>query len=127
GFGLRVGQADQRIHEFLEDLFRGGVGNFFDVHAAFGGSHDGNLLRGAVGQNGNVVFLLDVSAVFDQQTTNLLAFRTGLVRDQLHAEDLGGLGADFVQRLGNLDAAALAATAGVNLCLNNPDVAAQGF
>jgi hypothetical protein len=49
----------------------------------------------AVGQRCNVVFLADVSAFFDQQPTNLLAFRAGLVRDQLHAEDLAGVLAHF--------------------------------
>jgi hypothetical protein len=63
------------------------VSNFLDVHAAFGGGHHGDLLGGAVGQRGDVVFF-DVGAFLDQQVTHLLAFRAGLVGDQLHAEDL---------------------------------------
>jgi hypothetical protein len=64
------------------------VRDFLDVHAAFGGGHHGDLLRGAVGQRGDVVFLLDVGAFLDQQAAHLLAFGAGLVGDQLHAEDL---------------------------------------
>jgi hypothetical protein len=127
GQGLSVGQADQRIDEDLEDLFRGLVGHFFDVHAAFVGGHHGDGLGGAVGQRGNVVFVLDVSAFLDQQVTNLLAFGAGLVRDKLHAEDLAGVLAHFFQRVGDLDATALATATGVNLGLDDPDLAAQGF
>ena len=54
--GLFIGQAGGRINEDLEDLLGGAVSNFLDVHTAFAGSHHGNLLRGAVGQRGNVVF-----------------------------------------------------------------------
>jgi len=103
------------------------VRDFLDVHAAFGGGHDRDLLRGAVGQRGDVVFLLDVGAFLDQQVAHLLAFGPGLVRDQLHAEDVVGVLADFVQRARELDAAALAAAAGVDLRLHDPDLAAQFF
>src|SRR5690606_11651721 len=54
-----------------------------------------------------------------------LSFRTGLVRLQLHPEDLRRMGAHFVDRAGELDAAALAAAAGVNLRLDDPDRAAE--
>ncbi len=73
----------------------------------------------------NVQFLLDVGAFLDQQAAHFLAFRAGLVRDQLHAEDLVRVFAHLIQRLGNLDAAALAAAAGVDLRLDDPDRAAQ--
>src|SRR5574343_367760 len=127
GLGLLVGQADQRVDEDLDDLFRGLVGDFLDVHTAFVRSHHGHGLGSTVGQRGNVVFVLDVSAFFDQQATNLLAFRAGLVRDQLHAEDLAGVFANFFQRGCDLDATALATATGVDLGLDHPDLAAQGF
>ena len=59
--------------------------------------------------------------------TDLLAFRTGLVRDQLHAEDLAGVFANFFERGCDLDATALATATSVNLGLDHPDLAAQGF
>ena len=84
-----------------------------------------DLLRRAVGDGRHVIFLLDVGAVLDQQATHLLALGAGLVRDQLHAEDLAGQGLDLVDRAGQLDAATLAATAGVDLRLDDPDRAAE--
>jgi hypothetical protein len=47
------------------------------------------------------------------------------VRLELHAEDLAGQALDVVDRLGDLDAAALAPAAGVDLCLHHPDRAAE--
>ncbi len=75
----------------------------------------------------DIQFLFDVGAFFDHQPTHFLAFRAGLVRDQLHAHDLLSVFLDLLERLGDLDAAALAATAGMDLCLDDPDRAAQGF
>ena len=48
------------------------------------------------------------------------------MRDQLHAEDGLGRGVCVVQRLGDLDAATLAATAGMNLRLDHHDRIARG-
>src|SRR5574343_254038 len=127
GQRLLVGQADQRVNEDLDDLFRGLVGDFLDVHAAFVGGHHGHRLGSAVGQRSHVVFVLDVGAFFDQQVTDLLAFRAGLVRDQLHAEDLAGVLAHFFERRCDLDATTLTTATGVNLGLDHPDLAAQGF
>src|SRR5574343_777241 len=124
--GLRIGQANQRIDKDLDDLFRGLVSNFFDIHATFVRGHHGDGLGSAVGQRSNVVFVLDVGTFVDQQVTNLLAFRTGLVRDQLHAQDLAGVFAHFFERGCDFDATTLATATGVNLGLDHPDLAAQG-
>jgi hypothetical protein len=88
--GLRVGQADQRVDEHLDDLLGRGVRHFLDVHAAFAAGHHRDLLRRAVGERGDVVLLLDVGAFLDQQAAHLLALGAGLVGLQLHAEDLAG-------------------------------------
>ena len=73
----------------------------------------------------DVVFLLDVGAFLDVQAAHLLAFGAGLVRLQLHAEDLAGQLLQVVHRARELDAAALAAAAGVDLGLDDPDAAAE--
>ena len=57
--------------------------------------------------------------LFNQQPLNFLALGTGLVRDQVHPEHLGRQLAGFFRRLGYLDAATLAAAAGVDLCLDD--------
>ena len=102
-------------------------GNFFDVHAAFARSHQRDLLRHTVHHQRHVQFLLDVRAFFDQQALDQLAFRTGLVRHQRHAQDAAGVFLDLVDALGNLHAAALATATRMNLCLHDPHRAAQGF
>ena len=66
----------------------------------------------------------DVDALLDEQALDLLALGAGLVRDQLHAEDLRGACLGVVARLGDLDAAALAAAAGVDLRLDHDDLVA---
>ena len=73
----------------------------------------------------DVELLADVGAFLDQQPPHLLALGTGLVRDELHAEDLAGERAHFVDRARELDAAALAAATGVDLRLHDPDRSAQ--
>ncbi|MDT4839293.1 hypothetical protein FQZ97_730790 [compost metagenome] len=125
--GLLGRQAGQRIDVFGDDFLGGGVGHFLDVHAAFAGGDERNLLGGAVGDQRHVVFLLDVGAVFDVQAADLLAFRAGLMRDQLHAQDFRGQLADVVQRARQLHAAALAAAARVDLRLDDPNRSTQLF
>jgi len=47
-------------------------------------------LRGPVGHHRDVVLLADVRAFLDVQAANLLAFGAGLMRLELHAQDLAG-------------------------------------
>ena len=56
--------------------------------------HD--ALRAAVDDHPDVELLADVGALLDQQAAHLLAGGAGLVRDELHAEDLAGALAHFV-------------------------------
>ncbi|MDH6591965.1 hypothetical protein M2165_001854 [Variovorax sp. TBS-050B] len=101
------------------------MGHFLDVHAAFARGDEGHLLRGAVGHGRDVVFLLDVRTVLDVQAAHLLAFGAGLVGLELHAQDLTGELLDVLDRLGHLDAAALAAAARVDLGLDDPHRASK--
>jgi len=71
---LRFGDAGQRIDHFGDDFFGGGVGHFLDVHAAFAGGNQGDLLRGAVGDQRHVQFVFDIGAVFNIEATDFLAF-----------------------------------------------------
>ena len=70
---------------------------------------------GAVEHDAEIQFARDRQRLFDQQALHFLALGTGLVRDQLHAEHLGGELAGFFGRLGDLHAAAFAAASSVNL------------
>ena len=93
-------------------IFRG---DFFDLHAARRRRHEDVAAIHAVEQHAEVKLARDGQRLFDQQPLHRLAFRAGLMRDQLHAEHLGRQLAGFLRRLGQLDAAALAAAAGMNL------------
>src|SRR5690606_31376666 len=123
--GLFLGETHQRIDVFRDDFLGGGLGHFLDVHAAFAGSDERNLLRCAVGHDGYVVFLLDVGAFLDVEAADLLAFRAGLVRHELHAEDLGSQLTDFIDGASQLDAAALPTTTSMDLSLDDPDRSTQ--
>ena len=63
----------------------------------------------------------DVHALLDEQALDQLAARSGLVRDQVHAEDLLRGLARGRRALDHLDAAPLAAAAGVDLRLDDDD------
>ena len=122
---LGLAQTGQGVDQLGDDFLGCAVCHFFDVHAAFAGSDHSHFLAGAVGHEGHVVFFFDVGAVFDVEATHLLAFGAGLVGLELHAQDLGGQFLDLLDRLGDLDATALATATGVNLGLHNPNRAAQ--
>ena len=123
--GLGIAQTGQRIDEFGDDLLGGGVGHFLDVHTAFAGSDESDLLGGAVGDHGHVIFFVDVSAVFNIEASYFLAFRAGLVGFELHAQDLARDAFHVVNGLGHFDATTLATASGVDLGLDHPHGAAE--
>src|SRR5690606_23509264 len=114
-FGFGVGQTGERIDEHLVDFLGRLGGDFFDVHTAFAGGHQRHALGAAIDDHADVQFFLDVGAFLDQQTTDLLAFGAGLVRHQLHTEDIVRVFANLIERLRHFHAAALTAAASVNL------------
>ena len=67
----------------------------------------------------------DLQAFLDEHASDDAPLGAGLVRDQGHAENLLGERFGLVGRLGELDAAALAAPAGVNLRLDDDDARSQ--
>ena len=112
-------QALAGFHYFLEDTLRCLRGDFFDVHAAVGRGHEDVLARGSVEHDAQVEFTLDRKSLFDEQALHDAAFRSGLMRYEAHAEDLFGDARGILGVLRHLDAAAFAASAGVNLRLHD--------
>ena len=119
--------SQQRIDEDLDDLFGGFLGHLLDVHAAGLAGHDADLGGGAVRDDAQIQFLFDVQALLDQDFLDFLSFRAGLMGDQVHADDLASQGLYFVDGLGELDTAALAAPPGVDLGLDHDRIAPQGL
>ena len=97
-------------------------GDLLDLHAALGRGHEGDAPAVAVDDRAEVELARDVEPLLDVEAPHLLPLGARLVRDELHAEDLlGELARLGGAALGDLDAAALAAAAGVDLRLDDDD------
>ena len=107
------------------NFFRRVLGDFLNIHAALGTRHQADALRAAINHHTDVEFFLDVCAFLDQQTAHLLALGAGLVRLEHHAQDLLRVAFDLIERACQLDTAAFAASTGMNLRLNDPNLATQ--
>ncbi len=122
-------EALRRVDRDGADLFGRVVGDRFDIHPAFGRGDHRDLARRAIDQQRQVIFLRDVDAIGHVEAIDLLAFIAGLRGDQRVAEHVFRRVLDFVDRLGEADAAlgigvqflelALAAAAGVDLGLHD--------
>ena len=94
--------------------------DFLDVHAARGGRHDAKRRVLAIQSDGEVALGLDVRAFLDEKRLTCCPSGFGLVRHQLHAEDLLRVGAYIVLGLRDLHAAAFASAARVDLGFHDP-------
>ena len=99
--------------------------HLFDVHAAFGGGDEGDARGLAVDQRGKIKLARDVGAFLDIKPAHHAPLRPGLMGDQRHAQHAGGFALHVVDGAHDLDAAALAAPAGMDLRLDHPDRSAQ--
>ena len=112
-------QADARIERFFQNQLRRFGGDFFNLHAARRRRHEYRLALHAIEHDAQIQLALDGQRLFDQQALHDAAFRAGLVRHQLHAQHLARDLRGFRRILRDLDAAALAASAGVDLRLHH--------
>ena len=118
---LEISKADDRIDVFLQDFFRMLSSYRFNIHAAGFRTHHDDAFCLTVDEEGQVVFLLDMAARFDQKTGDLLAFRAGLFCYECLAQDFSCILTDFIKRMSDLDAACFAASACMDLCLDDDD------
>ncbi len=115
-------EADDRVDVDREDLLGGLGGDLLDLHAPLGRRHEGDAPPVAVDDRAEVELAHHVEPLLDVEPPHLLPLGARLVRDELHAEDLlGELARLGGAPLGDLDAAALAAAAGVDLRLDDDD------
>jgi len=108
-------ESDAGLDGFLEDALGGFRGDIFDLDAAVGRRHEGVLAGGAVEDDAQVELALDGQSFFDQEALDDAAFGSGLMGDQLHAQNFFSGGAGFLGVFDHLDASTLAASAGVDL------------
>ena len=110
-------------------LLEDGVGifrrDFLDLHAAGLRSHEDQLAGRAIEHDAEIELAVDGRRLFHQQPLHLLPLRAGLVRHQLHAENVFGVLLGIFAGPGDLYAAAFAAASGVNLRLHH--YAARAF
>src|SRR5260370_18949676 len=93
---------------------------FLDFHAAGGAGHEDDATGGAVDEQPEIKFALDVETLFDEQALDDAAAGPGLRSDQLHAENLAGEIGGFVGRTRQVYAASFAAATSVDfLCFDH--------
>ncbi len=100
----------------LDDGVGVALGDRFDLDATLGRQHQQVLLRGTVEREAGVVLLVDVRRLLDPEALDDVAL-------DVHAEDVAGVLAHLGLVVGELDAAGLAATTDLHLCLDHDGVA----
>ena len=123
--GVEPSHAGGRIDAHAEDLLRRRRRHLLDLHAALGRGDDGDAARRPVEQHADVELAGDVAAFLDVDAADLPPLRPGLRRHESHAEHGLGRVGRRLDRLHDLDAAALAPAAGVDLRLDHPDGTAE--
>ena len=112
-------QTAVRLEGLFQDQFRGLGGHLFNLHAAGRRGHEHRLALHAVEHDAEIQLALDGQRLFDQEALHHAALGAGLVGDQLHADHAAGDFGGFGGVLGDFDASAFAAAAGVNLRLHD--------
>ena len=118
-------QAHGRLDDDLEDRFRLGPGDLLDLHAATRRGDHPDALGLTVEHVAEIELALERLGHLDIDPLHWLSFRSGLDGDEALAEQVLRGVAHLVIGLAQLDAACLAAGAGVNLRLDRPVPAAE--
>ena len=79
-------QADGGMNDFAQDRVGIVLGDFFDFHAAGGAGHEEHFAGGAIDENAEVEFALDVETFFDEEALDDAAAGAGLRGDEIHAQ-----------------------------------------
>ena len=122
---LKRNEPGRRIDVFLVNPLRRLLGDRFDLHAAVLAGHDDRPAGRAVDHDAQIQLARNRQALLDQQARHRAPLRTRLMRDQLHPVDLIGELVGLSRVRGQLDAAALASAAGVNLRFDDNRAAAE--
>ena len=107
-----------------QDFLRRVFGDFFDVHAARFGGNDRNAAALAIQRERQIDLAFDVRTRLDVDRFDGQPFRTGLFGHQPLTQHVGRGRAHRVQISRQFHAASLAASAGMDLGLDDPEFAA---
>ena len=99
--------------------------DLLDLDAALLAHHEDDALRGAIEDEAEIQLAIDSETFLDQQPRDLLAAGPRLIRHERLANQLAGNLLGLVGRLRQLDAAGLAAAAGMDLRLDHGHAAAE--
>jgi hypothetical protein len=111
-------ESNVGIEVGLEDCVGVLGGDLLDLHAAELRGHHRRETFAAVEDHTEVELTIDRQGLLDEHGANQLALGPGLLGDQGHSQDLIRQRDRLVRVVGQLDAAALAAAAGVDLGLH---------
>ena len=112
-------QAEHRVYGDGENLLRCGLGHLLDLHAARRTGDRHYTLGSAIDSHPDVHFGLDVDRLLHEYAADGDSFWSGLKRDECRSEHRLGRFGCCLRRVDNLDAASLAASAGVDLGLHD--------
>ena len=115
----------RRVDRNLEDFLRRVLGHLLDLDAAFGRAHQGHPAGFAVDQQPEIELASDVAAFLDIDALDLAAGRSGLVGDEIMAEQGPRRGDDILLGADDFDSSGLAAAAGMDLSLDHPNRPAE--
>ena len=107
------------MDEFFEDALRRLVRDFLDVDAAILTDHQHRLLRRAIEHDAHVELALDAQALLDEDALDHLTVGAGLIGHEPHADDVERRLLRGIRALHDLDAAAFASAARMNLRLDD--------
>ncbi len=122
---LELGEADGGIDRHAHEAVGVGLGELLDLHAAVRRGDDHDPLGFAVEHEAEIEFARDVGRRLDQHALDHLARFAGLLGHQHPPEQRRGEVAHLLLGPAQLDAAGLAAAAGMDLRLDDPGVAAD--
>ena len=118
-------QAGSRVDRHPQDLVGRTLRQLLDLDAALGGGDQRDPSGGAVDRQCQIELAGDVAARLDIDPLDLAPFGSGLVRHELFADQRLRRRRDLVLRAHQLDAAGLAAAAGMDLRLDDPNASAD--
>jgi hypothetical protein len=111
--------ADGGVQGLAQNLLRRARSDLFDLDAAFAAGHQGGPATIAIDDLAEIQLARDVARLFDEHAAHLTPTWAGLMGDELRAEQAAGKRVHLLGRFADPHATGLAASARVDLCLDD--------